>query len=305
MRVRRTGFVRAAAVVLSLVLALAVAGCGGGGGDDGPDDAHIQGTRPFKYGDAPSQVAELTIPEDSGAGPFPVVVLIHGGWWREGDFDRTLMRDLANDLVFQGYATWNLEYRLVGEEGGGWPGTFEDVAAGIDLLAQEAEDNDLDLSRVLFLGHSAGGQLALCAGSRHLLPAGEVGSAPVVTPTSVVALAPITDFELAVEKGTGDGAVEDLLGGTPDEIPEVYAVTSPIELAPMGHRVLIAHGTEDDRVPLAQGESYYDKAKAGGDPAEFVILEGGDHFDPIDPGGEGWAEVVERLPSLFAPVAKE
>jgi acetyl esterase/lipase len=304
MRVRRSGFVRAAAVVLSLVLALAVVSCGGGG-DEGPDDVQIQGTRPLRYGDAPSQVAELTVPEDSGAGPFPVVVLIHGGWWREGDFDRTLMRDLANDLVFQGYATWNLEYRLVGEEGGGWPGTFEDVAAGIDLLAQEAEANDLDLTRVLFLGHSAGGQLALWAGSRHLLPEGEVGSAPVVTPTAVVALAPVTDLELAVEEGTGDDAVTDLLGGTPEDVPEIYAVTSPIELSPISHRVVIAHGTEDDRVPIEQGKSYYDRAKAGGDPAEFIVLEGGDHFDPIDPAGEGWAAIVERLPSLFAPVTQE
>jgi acetyl esterase/lipase len=287
-------------MLVALALALAAAGCGGG--DDEPDDGQIRGTKPLRYGDTPSQVVELTVPEDIGAGPFPVVVLIHGGWWREDEFDRTLMRDLADDLVFQGYATWNLEYRLVGEEGGGWPGTFQDVAAGIDLLAAEAEANDLDLSRVMFLGHSAGGQLALWAASRDRLPAGEVGSCPLILPSSVVALAPVTDLELAVEEDTGDDAVVDLLGGTPDEIPEIYAVTSPIELAPIGRRIVIAHGTEDDRVPIEQTERYFQKAKRAGDPAEMIVLDGGDHFDPIDPGGEGWAAIVERLPSLMAPV---
>ncbi|MDZ7733365.1 MAG: hypothetical protein U5R31_09845 [Acidimicrobiia bacterium] len=124
---------------LVLVVAVLVGGCGE---DDAGGDDRLAGVRPIRYGDESSQIGELTLPNELG--PHPVVVLIHGGWWRADDFDRRHMRDLADDLADHGYATWNLEYRLVGEEGGGWPGTFADVATGIDHLAELAP-NELDL----------------------------------------------------------------------------------------------------------------------------------------------------------------
>ena len=149
------------------------------------------------YGEHPDQVGNLHLPGREG-GPWPCVVLLHGGFWRVG-WDRTLMTLLADDLARRGIAAWNVEYRRVGQGGGGWPGTLEDVAAAIDHLA---EFDHLDHTRVATCGHSAGGHLALWLAGRHLLPAGVPGADPQVRPSAAVAQAGVCDLERAWRDGS-------------------------------------------------------------------------------------------------------
>jgi len=195
---------------------------------------------------------------------------------------------LADDLARRGIAAWNVEYRRVGQAGGGWPGTLEDVAAAIDHLA---ELDHLDHTRVATCGHSAGGHLALWLAGRHLLPGGVPGAYPRVRPIAAVAQAGICDLERAWRDGLGEGATTDLLGSW-DDVPERYAIASPAALAPLGVPQVLVHGTADDRVPLSQSREY-----AALDPsAELVELDGADHFDVIDVRHEAWAAVARRLP---------
>ncbi len=173
------------------------------------------------YGEHPDQVANLHLPAADG-GPWPCVVLLHGGFWRTG-WDRTLMTPLAIGLAREGVAAWNVEYRRVGQAGGGWPGTLEDVAAAVDRLAEVEE---IDADRVATCGHSAGGHLALWLAARHRLAGVQVGSAPRVRPLGAVALAGVCDLEQAWRDGLGRGAAEGLLGSL-DAEPGRYAAASP------------------------------------------------------------------------------
>lgn len=241
------------------------------------------------YGDHPDRVANLHLPAEEG-GPWPCVVLLHGGFWRTG-WDRTLMTPLAIDLARRGFAAWNVEYRRVGQEGGGWPGTFEDAAAAIDHLAGVA---DVDPARVVTCGHSAGGHLALWLAARRRLASGAVGSQPRVRPIAVVAQAAVCDLDAGWQDDLGRGAVEGLLGSPRDE-PERYAVASPAALAPLGVKQLLVHGSADDIVPISQSRDH----AARDSDAELVELVGADHFDVIDVAHEAWAAVVERLPGYF------
>jgi len=242
------------------------------------------------YGDHPDEVANLHLPAGD-EGPWPCVVLLHGGFWRTG-WDRTLMTPLAIDLARRGIAAWNVEYRRVGQAGGGWPGTFEDVAASIDHLAGVT---DIDAGRVVTCGHSAGGQLALWLAARHRLPAGAPGGAPRLRPSAAVSLAGVCDLERGWSDDLGRGAVAGLLG-TPRDAPERYGVASPAALAPLGVPQLLVHGTADNVVPMAQSRDY-----AALDPdAELVALDGADHFDVVDVSHEAWAVVVRRFDRHFA-----
>ena len=241
------------------------------------------------YGDHPDQVANLHLPAGD-RGPWPCVVLLHGGFWRTG-WDRTLMTSLALDLARRGIAAWNVEYRRVGQQGGGWPGTFEDVAAVIDRLA---EVDDVDTTRVVTCGHSAGGHLALWLAGRNRLAAGAPGAEPRIRPVAVVGQAAVCDLERAAADDLGRGAVAGLLG-PPTEARERYEATSPAALVPFGVPQLLVHGTADDIVPISQSRNH-----AARDPdAELVALDGADHFDVIDVSHEAWATVVDRLPRLF------
>ncbi len=172
------------------------------------------------YAAAEEAVADLRLPPGDGAPP--TVILIHGGFWRQ-PFRRELMSPLAEDLTGRGYATWNIEYRRLGD-GGGWPETFLDVAAAVDQLAEV--DAPLDHARVAVLGHSAGGQLALWVAARHRLTDGP-GARPRLRPTVVVALAAVTDLVTATEEGLGSRAAQALLGGPPTQHPARYARVCP------------------------------------------------------------------------------
>jgi acetyl esterase/lipase len=240
------------------------------------------------YGDHPDQVANLHRPAAEG-GPWPCVVLLHGGFWRTG-WDRTLMTPLAVDLASRGFAVWNVEYRRVGQDGGGWPGTFEDVAAALDHLV---DIEGVDTQRVTTCGHSAGGHLALWLAARHRLSDGP-GSLPRVRPVAAISQAGVCDLERAWRDDLGSSAVEGLLGALPDADGRL-AAASPAALAPLGVPQLLVHGTADDVVPVSQSRDH-----AARDPlAELVELEGADHFDVIDARHRGWEVVVERLPSFL------
>ncbi len=249
-------------------------------------------TRPARtsYGPDRAQVADLHLP--SGPGPHPVAVVLHGGYWQQR-YGRLVCRPLARDLAARGIAAWNLEYRRLGA-GGGWPATFDDVAAGIDALADLAHPR-LDLSRLALVGHSSGGQLALWGASRARLPAGTVGSAPRVVATCVVALAPVTALRRA-----GTHAVE-LLGGPPDVLPDRWAQADPLAAAPPPVPALVVHPENDATVPPARSREYVARCRARGGATELVTPTGERHSDPIDPASRSWAAAGEWLRTALSP----
>lgn len=249
--------------------------------------------RTYRYGPDRSQRADLHLP--SGSGPYPVMVLIHGGSWT-ARYGRIVMRGLVADLVRHGWAAWNIEYRRLGN-GGGWPATFADVAAAVDHLA--LLDAPLDLERVSVLGHSAGGHLALWAAGREQLPAGTPGfidGGPPVRIARVISQAGVCDLAGAYERWHG-GAARALMGGSPHERPERYAAGDPMRLLPLRMPALLVHGTLDETVSVELSRSYERAARAAGGDVELVEIAGaaGRHRAHIDPRGEAWAAVTARL----------
>lgn len=250
--------------------------------------------RLIHYGNDPAQFGELWRPAGSpSVPPAATVVIVHGGFWR-ARYDLSLGRPLAADLSRRGYAAWNLEYRRAGA-GGGWPATFEDVAAGFDLLAELP----VDTSRVAAVGHSAGGHLAAWAAGRRKLPAGVPGASPRVTPAAVIAQAGVLALANCAREGVGGTAALDLMGGGPLDLPERYRLADPIAAVPVEAAVLCLHSRRDDEVPFAYSERYVEAAtRAGGTAA--LRETGGDHYTLIDPGTADWRAAVEALPALLA-----
>ncbi|WP_198659242.1 S9 family peptidase [Nocardiopsis sp. FIRDI 009] len=233
------------------------------------------------YGDHPSQTVRRWAPADGADRPAPVAVLLHGGWWRDRH-DAGLMEPLARDLNAAGWDVWNVEYRRTGADGGGWPHTRDDVARALDLLADtmRREDGALDTSRVVSIGHSAGGHLALLTAA----------DSPV---TAVVALAPITDLRRCADAGLGEGAVGPFLG--PDPGPGLYETTSPRHRLPVGVPQMVVHGAADDRVPVGHSRDYVAAARAAGDAVDYREVADADHFAVIDPAHPAWGAVRDRL----------
>ncbi len=256
--------------------------------------------RPHRYGSHPSQRADLYVPP--GHGPHPVVVLIHGGSWQKR-YGKIFTRGLAGDLLRRGYAVWNIEYRRVGA-GGGWPQTFADVAAAIDHLAM-LEDPRLDLGRITLIGHSAGGHLALWAAGRTNLPPGAPGALegpPPVRARRVVSLAGVADLTGAYIRWRGS-VVRDLMGGSPEEVPERYAAGDPIRLLPLPIPTLIVHGVRDPTVSIELSRNYAEAARAAGGEVELVEIDGpeGNHRAHLDPRSEAWVAVIARLGDPAVP----
>jgi acetyl esterase/lipase len=256
------------------------------------DAVRLAPARQIAYGDHPDQVGNLHLPPGD-AGPWPTVILVHGGFWRWG-WDRTLMTPLARDLAGRGYAVWNIEYRRVGQEGGGWPGTLEDAAAAADAVM---ELDGVDPTRVVTVGHSAGGQLALWLAGRHRIAAGAPGADPRVRPGGAVSQAGVCDL-VACARGGGDACAA-LLGGSPDAFPERYAVASPAALLPLGVPQLLVHGGLDDTVSPTQSSDYAAAAREAGDTVDLVELSAADHFDVIEAADPSWAAVVDWLPTVL------
>jgi acetyl esterase/lipase len=250
------------------------------------------------YGSEPSQFGELRLP--GGSGPHPVVILLHGGYWR-ARYDLAYMSHAAAALTDAGCATWNVEYRRLGEPGGGWPGTFLDVACAADSLRVLAPEHHLDRSRVVALGHSAGGQLALWLAGRSSI----VSDSPLAAPEplsllGVVALAPVADLIRARELGLSDAAVAEFLGGDPQLHPDRYAAASPIELLPLGIPQVLIHGEADEDVPIELSERYIGAAQAAGEDAQLLRLPGTGHFEVVDPRAGQWLTVIQALRCLVA-----
>jgi acetyl esterase/lipase len=253
----------------------------------------------LQYGPDSLQWGELRLPK--GKGPHPVVVVVHGGCWLN-QYNLHYMSHLSEALTQRGFATWTLEFRRVGDAGGGWPGTLQDVALGTDYLRQLARAYPLDLGEVLVIGHSAGGQLALwLAGRKSLAASSVLHTADPLPLRGVVSLAGITDLaSYSQGEGSCNAAVEKLVGGLPAELPERYAQASPAQLLPLGVPQRLLQGAKDPIVPLSQAQNYAGGARAKGDDAREIILQEAGHFDVVAPFSPFWPAVEEACLSLLS-----
>ena len=247
----------------------------------------------FTYGEHPSQSADLYTPAEQGL--HPVVVLIHGGYWRT-PFDRALMAPLAEDLVSRGFAVWNIDYRRIGDGGGGenWRATFDDVVAALELLSEIGAEHGADVDRIALAGHSAGGHLALWLASEFEVDA-VVSQAGVANLSDSVGVAASVG---SAEEGLGvldTPAAVELLGGTPKEVPDRYAFASPSALLPLGTPVLVLHGDQDTLLPLQHNKDFVALAKESGEDVELVVFPGVGHFELVDPKHESWARAVDFI----------
>ena len=235
------------------------------------------------YGGEPLQFGDLRLPR--GEGTFPVVVTIHGGYW-QAIYNLTHAGHLCADLAAHGIASWNVEYRRLGDPGGEWPGPLDDVVEALDRVRALAMEYPLDLDRVVLMGHSAGGHLALLAARQT-----------TVALRGVVSLAGVVDPVEIDRIGDDNGLLRRLLGGGPDEVPDRWREASPRALLPLGFRYVLGCGTEDvhwepNRVMAAD-------AVAAGEDVELLALEGAGHFEPVDPLAPEWAVVRSKLVELI------
>jgi len=226
------------------------------------------------YGLEPKQFGDLRVP--AGRGPFSLAVVVHGGYWK-AQYNLIHTGHLCVELAAHGIASWNVEYRCVGDVGGGWPATADDVHVAVTHVERLRERHPL--GPAVLVGHSAGGQLALLAGKRAKLP--------------VVALAAVSDLADAVRRRGIDSAPGGFLGGAhPDDAPALYTEASPFAQLPLGVPQTLIHGTADDVVPFVQSERY--TAAANGE-ARLIPLGGAGHFEPIDPLSREWPQTVGAI----------
>ena len=230
----------------------------------------------LRYGNDPSQFGELRLPR--GKGRHPVLNFIHGGFWR-AKYDLRHAGHLCAALAKCGIATWNLEYRRVGNPGGGWPGTFEDITQGYRFLSQLAGRYPLDMTRSSIAGHSAGGQLALCLAAHQPSTSG------------VISLAGVVDLRQAWELHLSHDAVAEFLGGPPQQVPEHYQEASPIDVALAHVPQWLIHGADDDTVPAAMSRHYVEVKRKRGEDAHLLEIPHTGHFELIDPQSPAWLQV--------------
>lgn len=250
----------------------------------------------ISYGSEPRQFGELRLPD--GEGPFGVAVIVHGGCWLAA-YDQSYMGTLAEAVTDLGWATWTIAYRRVGEPGGGWPNTFLDVAAAVDFLPELARRYPLDVDRVVAIGHSAGGQLALWLAARPQL----AESSPLFSPDphpidGVVALAAAADLEYLSEQQTCGDAATLLMEGTPIEWPRRYAEGSTMRLVPLGVPQILVNG-ELDETWSVPAERYYIAAAAAGDMIDKRVVPGAGHFELVHPQAAQWPLVRAAMLELL------
>jgi acetyl esterase/lipase len=251
------------------------------------------------YGTLSSQFGELRLPSSSG--PFPVVVGIHGGWWRAAHGLETHSHVCAA-LTKAGFATWNIEYRRIGENTGGWPGTLNDVGSAIDFLQTIKNEYQLDLNRLITMGFSAGGHLAAWAALReHINPGSAIYTE---TPTKIygcVSLAGALDLTLCQQLGLSNDVVTEFLQGTPQEVMNRYLDASPIELVSRSKTDVIFrlfHGTADTSVPCNVSQQFFNTAQKLGVNCLLSMLADTHHFELIDPDSQAWNKALESILEL-------
>ena len=246
--------------------------------------------RSFAYGESSLQVADLWLP--GGAGPHPVVLMVHGGCWQSDVADRRIMSWIADDLRRRGIAVWNIDYRGVDREGGGYPGTFLDAATAADALRAEAPRHNLDISRLVAAGHSAGGHLALWLAARPRLPQRSPLRAGDPIPIhAVISLGGLPDLEEAARppgSGCGTEVIARLTGGRYDD-------TSVPRLAPLGVPQVLVNGLQDRIIPTFYAEGYADPMRSAGDEVRVRTLDGTGHVELIAPESVAWAVAVEEI----------
>ena len=242
------------------------------------------------YGTRPEQVIDLRLPPPARrqAGRVPLIVLVHGGFWRPA-YDRRHLGPMADALAAAGYLVAVPEYRRAGMAEEGWTGPFNDIAAALDRIGDIAAPHGADIGRITWAGHSAGGHLVLWAAARPGLPAGSPWPGPwsLCPAAHVVSLAGCSSLRLCAEWNLGSGAVRLLMGGGPDDVPERYAVADPAALPAPPVPVTLVHGIEDDTVPLLMSQEF----TAG----HLVEIPGAGHFDLIDPQSRAWPRVLSVL----------
>ena len=260
----------------------------------------------IRWGEGVTDVVDLWLPE--GAGPHPVVVMVHGGCWQKSIADKALMDWMADGLRQQGWAVWNIEYRGVDEPGGGYPGTFLDAGAATDQLRENAAEYNLDLSRVTGIGHSAGGHLILWLAARSKLP--EDSPLRVSDPLQfqgVLVSGGLADLEASrpVTAPTCLDAIYDQLTGPPSpERPDPLADTSPARLFPVGVAFVSVNGSEDRIAPPMLGDALTRKAEAAGDSASFVVIAATGHVELVSPGTQAFDIQSQILSDFIASLGR-
>ena len=262
-------------------------------------------TATLRYGTAPSQYAELFLP--SGTGPFPVAVLVHGGCWTKQFGGITQLRNMAGALAARGIAVWNVEYRRVDEAGGGYPGTYQDMNAALDLLARTATARPLDLGRLVAVGHSAGGQLVQWLAARpRILATSPLYRKDVVPVRHVVSLGGLADLrrEAALLKTSCDREIVELAGTPSADRPDVFSDTNAGDLIPNGSRTILVTGELDTISPPRVAHDFAARARAAGDSAEVVILPGASHYDEVAATSAAWPRVLRAIESALGLAAR-
>ncbi|GEN46609.1 alpha/beta hydrolase family protein [Alkalibacillus haloalkaliphilus] len=248
------------------------------------------------YGENQSQFGVLRLPESEK--PTAIIVLIHGGFW-QAKYNLEENNPIAEDLTRRGYVTWNIEYRRLGEKGGGWTGTFNDVIDAVNHLTNIKETYHLDLSNVTIIGHSAGGHLALWLAARTVHKSLDYTFNELAVPIQkAISLAGVTDLKKMWESHEAKGIespVCKLMGGTPSKVPERYNIASPIELLPTDVDQVLVHGEVDQHVPSELSENYYSKAIEHNQNVNLIILPDIEHFKIIEPTSKAWGTVIDTL----------
>ena len=249
------------------------------------------------YGADPMQKVDLWLP--GGTGPFPVVLMVHGGCWTTAIADRSLMDWIAADLRASGVAVWNIDYRGVDRAGGGYPGTLSDAAKAADQLAVDAGKYHLDLQRLVAVGHSAGGHLALWLAARPRLPAGSILRASHPLPIRhVVSLGGLPDLAAtaaAKDNGCGTEVVGKLVGAPTPAHRDVYADTSVARLLPLGADQALVNGEDDHIIPRRLATEYVAKAKAAGDAVTLTLVAHTGHVELVAPDSAAWAQAKQLI----------
>ena len=258
------------------------------------------------YGADPSQFGDLWLPSRTGNSLLPVVVFFHGGWWKS-EFDLSYASHLCADLKQHGIATWSVEYRRVGSTGGGFPTTFQDAAAGFDFVATLAKSYSLDLTRVVVMGHSAGGHLAFwIAGRHHIDPHSDLYQPrPQIPLHGAVSLAGAVDLRLTIDLSGyftfahDKDEVFDLMGGRPVEHPDRYKAANPGDLLPFNVPQFVVQGTEDEQIPPKLPTRWAENARRVGDRVVVKMIPGADHVDVVDPTSAAWSVIRALVLDLF------